>query len=153
MVSEFHISRCSFWVILTVYLHIYLYTHLVYWLVYTFESFKLITTTPWCSGYHYCTTSFNKVWTQILRRFKPCSRRVGDLRGWESLTMVLLEIRRKRLSSVNHTTKTIHQHHHLRTDTYFFPQPFVTLHFPANKFLTVRCSWCLTNLEYANISK
>ena len=26
--------------------------------------------------YHYCTTSFNKVWTRILRRFKPCSWRV-----------------------------------------------------------------------------
>ena len=35
---------------------------------------------PWYSCYHYCTTSFNKVWTQILRRFKPCSQRVGDLR-------------------------------------------------------------------------
>ena len=42
---------------------------------------------PWCSGYHYCTTSFNKVWTRILRRFKSCSGRVGDLRWWESLTM------------------------------------------------------------------
>ena len=38
--------------------------------------------------YHYCTTSFSKVWTQILRRFKPCSRCVGDLQWWESLTMV-----------------------------------------------------------------
>ena len=43
---------------------------------------------PWRSGYHYGTTSFNKVWTQILRRLKPCSRRVRDLRWWESLTMV-----------------------------------------------------------------
>ena len=43
---------------------------------------------PRWNGYHYCTTSFNKVWTQILRRFKPCSRRVGDLRWWESLTIV-----------------------------------------------------------------
>ena len=34
----------------------------------------------WCSGYHYCTTSFNKTWTQVLCRFKSCSRRVGDLR-------------------------------------------------------------------------
>ena len=43
---------------------------------------------PWWSGYHYCTTSFNWVWTQVLRRLKPCSRRVGDSRWWGSLTMV-----------------------------------------------------------------
>ena len=50
--------------------------------------FIVNTLAPWCSGYHHCTTSFNNVWTQILRRCKPCSRRVGDLRWWESLTMV-----------------------------------------------------------------
>ena len=44
---------------------------------------------PWCSGYHYCSTSVSKAWFQILRRFKPCSRHVGDLWWWESLTMVL----------------------------------------------------------------
>ena len=43
---------------------------------------------PWCSGYRYCTTSFNKAWTQVLRRFKSCSRRVGDSRWWGSLTVV-----------------------------------------------------------------
>ena len=47
----------------------------------------------WCSGYHYCTTSFNKAWTQVLRRFKSCSPRVGDSRWWGSLTMSRLEIR------------------------------------------------------------
>ena len=41
-----------------------------------------------CSGYHYCTTSFIKARTQALRRFKPCSWRVGDSRWWGSLTMV-----------------------------------------------------------------
>ena len=35
---------------------------------------------PCYSGYHYCTTSFNKARTQVLRRFKSCSRRVGDSR-------------------------------------------------------------------------
>ena len=25
-----------------------------------------------CSIYHYCTTSFNRAWTQVLRRFKSC---------------------------------------------------------------------------------
>ena len=34
----------------------------------------------WCSGYHYCTTSFNKAWTQVLHRFKSCLWRVRDLR-------------------------------------------------------------------------
>ena len=37
---------------------------------------------PWRSGYHYCTTSFKKVWTQALRRFKSCSPRVRDSRWW-----------------------------------------------------------------------
>ena len=41
---------------------------------------------PWCSGY--CTTSFNKILTQILHRFKPCLLRVRDLCWWESLAMV-----------------------------------------------------------------
>ena len=47
----------------------------------------------WCSGYHYCTTSFNKAWTQVLHRFKSCLRHVRDSRWWGSLTMVRLEIR------------------------------------------------------------
>ena len=34
---------------------------------------------PWCSGYHYHTTSFDKAWS--------CSRRVGDSRLWGSLAM------------------------------------------------------------------
>ena len=67
---------------------------------------------PWCSGYHYCTTSFKKAWIQVLRRFKSCSRRVGDSRWWGSLTMVPAGNKAKRLSSVNHTTKIIHHHHH-----------------------------------------
>ena len=36
---------------------------LIFWLL----SFSLA---PWCSGYHYCKTSFNKAWTQVLHRFK-----------------------------------------------------------------------------------
>ena len=50
--------------------------------------------------------------TQVLCRFKSCSRRVGDSRWWGSLTMVPARNKAKRLSSVNHTTKTIHHHHH-----------------------------------------
>ena len=47
----------------------------------------------------------------VLSRFKPCSRRFGNLRWWGSLTMVPVRNKAKRLSSVNHTTKTIHYHH------------------------------------------
>ena len=67
---------------------------------------------PWCSGYHYCTTSFNKAWTQVLRRFKPYWWRVGDSRWWGSLTVVPAGNKSKCLSSVNHTTKRIHHYHH-----------------------------------------
>ena len=78
---------------------------------------------PWCSRYHYCTTSFNKVSTQVLRRLKSCSRCVGDSRWWEFLTIVPAWNKAKRCSSVNHTTKTIHHHHHnqgLLSDFVFF---------------------------------
>ena len=67
---------------------------------------------PWCSGYHYCPTSFNETWTQVLRRFKSCSRCVGDSWWWGSLTRVPAGNKAKHLSSVNHTTKAIHHHHH-----------------------------------------
>ena len=67
------------------------------------------TVTPWCSGYHYCVTSFNKAWTHALRGFKYCSRRVGDSKWWGTLAMILAGNKAKCLSSVNHTTKTIHQ--------------------------------------------
>ena len=56
----------------------------------------------WCIGYRYCTTSFSKAWTQVLCRFKTWSRRVEDSRWWGN--------KAKRLSSVNHATKTIHHH-------------------------------------------
>ena len=67
---------------------------------------------PWCSCYHYCITSFNKVWTLVLRRFKSCSRGVGDSWWWESLKMVPAGNEAKGFSSVNHTTKTIHSFIH-----------------------------------------
>ena len=53
---------------------------------------------PWCSGYHHCTTSFNKAWTQLLRRFKTCSQCAGNLRWWESLAIVPAGNKVKRLS-------------------------------------------------------
>ena len=66
---------------------------------------------PWCSGYHYCTTSFNWAWTQVLRRFKPYLWHVRDPWWWGSLIMVPAGNKAKCLSLVNHTTKTIHHHH------------------------------------------
>ena len=72
----------------------------------------------WCSGYHYCITSFNKAWTQILRRFKPCSQRVGDSRWWGPLTVVSAGNKAECLSSVNHTTKT--NHHQISLFRSFF---------------------------------
>ena len=66
----------------------------------------------WCSGYHYCTTSFNKACTKVLRRFKSCSRRVADSLWWGSLTMAPAGNKAKSLSSVNYTTKIIYHHYH-----------------------------------------
>ena len=48
---------------------------------------------PWCSGYHYWTTSFYKAWTQVLRRFKSCSWCVGDCDGEDLWQWSRLEIR------------------------------------------------------------
>ena len=39
--------------------------------------------TSCCSGLHYFTTSFNRVWIEVLRRFKSCSWCVGGLSWWE----------------------------------------------------------------------
>ena len=47
----------------------------------------------WCSGYHYCTTLFNKAWTQVLRKHKFCSRCVGYSRWWGLWQRSRLEIR------------------------------------------------------------
>ena len=45
-----------------------------------------------------------------MRRFKSCSRRVGDWRWWGSLTMAPAGNKTKCFLSVNHTTKPIHHH-------------------------------------------
>ena len=57
----------------------------------------------WCSGYHYCTTSFNEAWTKVLHSFKSCSRLVRDSRWWRFLSMVPSGNKAKRLLPVNHT--------------------------------------------------
>ena len=93
---------------------------------------------PWCSVYHYCTTSFNKAWTEVQRRFKSCSRHDGDLRRWRSLTMVSAGNKAIRLLSVNHTTKTIHHHrcHHQMFSRKLHARSASTLD------LVRKCDWC-----------
>ena len=86
------------------------------------KMFHIINTTPWfsgyvakwCSDYHYCTTSFNLAWTQVLCRFKPYWRHVRNSWWLGSLTMIPAENKAKFLSLVYHTTKIIHHHHHIR---------------------------------------
>ena len=48
---------------------------------------------PWCSGCDYCTTCFNKVWTQVLCRFKSCLWHVRDSRWWDLWQWSQLEIK------------------------------------------------------------
>ena len=60
---------------------------------------------PWCTGYDYCTTSFNKAWTQVLRRFKSYLSRFGDSRWPGSLRTIPAGSKAKHISSVNNTTK------------------------------------------------
>ena len=65
----------------------------------------------WLSLLHnFIHRSLNSGFAQV----QVCLRRVGDLRWWGSLTMVLAGNKAKRLSSFNHTTRTIHNlcHHH-----------------------------------------
>ena len=60
----------------------------------------------------YCCVLFVVVITTAqLHSTKP-----ENSRWWESLTMVPAGNKDKRLSLVNHTTKTIHHHHHCRWD-------------------------------------
>ena len=102
---------------------------------------------PWCSCYHHCTTSFNKASTQVLRRFKSCSRRVGDSRCWGSLGMVPAGNKAKRLSSVNHTIKTIHHHQqHFSSLLKGFQLPKVVLDLIAHLKIQSRCVWSWTLL-------
>ena len=68
------------------------------------------TMAPLCSGYDYCTTSFNQVWElKFCGGLNPASSvlEICDVKErWQWST---LETRCKRLSSVNHSAKTIHQ--------------------------------------------
>ena len=82
-------------------------------------NFSKKTSCAWLVGKYHRNNDDNELffwgmvdWSQALRRLKFCSRRVGDPRWWGSLTMVTAGNKAKRLSPVNHTTKTIYHHHH-----------------------------------------
>ena len=79
----------------------------------TLEKLKFM----WCSGYRCCITSFSKASTQILPWFNSYSWCVECICDGKNLTMVPAGNKAERLSSVNHSTKTIHhhQHHHYNT--------------------------------------
>ena len=64
----------------------------------------------WCRGVAVITIA--QLYSTKLHRFKSCSQRVGDLPLWKSLAMVPAGNKTKRLSSVNHTIKTILHHYH-----------------------------------------
>ena len=57
----------------------------------------------WCGSYHYYTTSFIKTWTQVLRRFKSCSLRVGDTCDDDPTTCVC--VRRHKMPTSQHTSQ------------------------------------------------
>ena len=40
---------------------------------------------PWCSGYHYCTTSFNKAWTKAFAQVQTQLVGVSEIRDGEDL--------------------------------------------------------------------
>ena len=73
---------------------------LCYIIIYWYIIYYLLVS-PWCSGYHYCTTWLSKVWCQVLRIFKSWLRWAGDSRWWRSLTMDPAGNKAKRFSSVN----------------------------------------------------
>ena len=67
---------------------------------------------PWCCDYQLCTISSSNAWIHVRRRFKSCLLRVLDLQWWESWTMISVGNKTWPLSSVNHSSKSIHSHHH-----------------------------------------
>ena len=64
-----------------------------------FSGFKWLMAGAVVKWYYYCKMSFSKTWTQVLRKVKSCSRRVGDSRWGGSLAMVLAGNKAERLST------------------------------------------------------
>ena len=74
----------------------------------------------WCSGYQYCTTSFNQAWLRFCAGSNPACGMSEICDGKGSLTMVPAGNKTNRLSLVNHTRKTIHHHHHYYYYYYYY---------------------------------
>ena len=64
---------------------------------------------PLWSGYHCCTTSFNKAGSQVLHRLKSCSWHAGYWRWWESLPM--FPAGNKENAFRRSAAKSTHHHH------------------------------------------
>ena len=75
------------------------------------SSLDLDDVVSWCSGYQYCTSSFNLTWNQILGRFKLYSWRVGDSQCWGPLTLIWMEIRVNAFRRSTIPQKKFHNHH------------------------------------------
>ena len=58
----------------------------------------------WYSGYHYYNTSFNKVWTQLLRRFKSAQVARGMSKIWDSEDLWQWTRSEIRLNALSHST-------------------------------------------------
>ena len=71
--------------------------------------------TIYCSGYHYCKTSFSKARTQVLCRFKSCLRRVGYLLYHKNHT-TKKNTSSSSLSKWLWPQKKIHHLHHYQSD-------------------------------------
>ena len=101
----------------------------------------------WCNAYHYCATSFIKAWTQVLRRLKSCSPRIGDSRWWGFLKMVPAGNKAKCLPTVNHTTKRIHHHHHHHYRHHHIFENFKWMYKEPDRFLWVVFQVLATDLQ------
>ena len=66
------------------------------------RSLSIAYVAPYCSGYHYCTTSFNQAWNQVLHRFNHARGLLEIYHGEDLLQW----------SRQKHSTKTIHHYHY-----------------------------------------
>ena len=81
----FQLRKC-FWILLILgFGRALLYVILAFLVSHSFFTKTQFLTTPWCSGSQYHTTPLGRDWIQVLRKFKSCSRRVGDM-WWQEKT-------------------------------------------------------------------
>ena len=97
---------------------------------------------PQCSSYHYCTTSFQKAWTQVLRKFKSWLQGVGHSQWWGSLTIVLVEIRLNAFCWSTIPQKQLIIIHHHQYKIYFRNTSVVLLTCPMRFMLLTHYAIC-----------